>query len=263
MMRLVRPSHSLILRILATSKCPAARWDNAATPDVTSLLTKGRADALYLAATTGQGIIRFVQDHASLNIASLNDLAVDNDPDWPNQQYMIRIGGGAVPTDGFPGMGAGDFVQSLNWGGQAAIQMGFDAAGSDAIMYVRRKNAGTWGPWIALDPTATGLLTGTDDLDTVDIGSSSKKTFRVSGVPSNGFTGIGSGDWVEMYQYSATAATQQGLDFQTGKWWQRSKVSGTWQAWTEMGASGPQHFVSTADPTPTDGADGDLWFKVP
>ena len=241
------------------------RWSNTVTPDLTSLLTKGRADALYDAVTpAGQGVIRFIQDHSTLGIASFNDLAVDNDPNWANQQYMIRISASTIPTDGFPNVGTGDFIQSHNWGGTTAFQMGFNAAGADAdtIMYIRRKSSGVWSRWYVLEPIDTLLLTGSNDLNTIDIGGNGKKqTYRISGVPTNGFPNIGSGDWLEFYQYSGTAGVQRGIDYQTGTVYTRSKISGVWSAWAESGGGGGAG-ITSGDTFPLTPLDDALHYKT-
>ena len=112
-----------------------ARWQNSVTPDLTSLLTKGRADALYGGPTTETLAITWSTD--------LNDALPSN---LSGGVSVYRLSG-AVPN-GFPEANSGDFVTTYSWNTDAARQVGQNwNLANGAPMYYRDKIGGVWGPW--------------------------------------------------------------------------------------------------------------------
>ena len=93
--------------------------------------------------------VRFIQNHAQLNIASWNDLSPDSDGDWPYNQMMVRVGGTGFPTEGWPNQAAGDYLQSHSYGVGNAFQTAYAVSESSPSpsIYMRRKINNVWDEW--------------------------------------------------------------------------------------------------------------------
>ena len=101
--------------------------------------------------------LRYATEISSNEYASLNDLSPTNDPDWREHLFIGRISG-TPPTDGWPGIVAGDFILSMSWGSSAAMQVGFkwNRSSDQSPLYFREKVANAWRDWVPIGERPLG-----------------------------------------------------------------------------------------------------------
>ena len=92
---------------------------------------------------------RFVNSHSALGISSWDDLSPAGDPDWPFNQFTVRVDDTALPTQGWPDQASGDFVTSHSWGGNSGFQVAYavNPTNTTPKMYMRSKNSNVWAGW--------------------------------------------------------------------------------------------------------------------
>ena len=194
--------------------------------------------------------VSFIENLNATYAASLNDLSPTDDPNYLENQIWGRITG-TIPSDGWPGISAGDFIHSMSWG-SSAVQIGYNYARTtgQAPIYYREKAANVWGDWVPIHtgafPQFISQLDSTYVASLNDLSPTSDPNYRENQIwgriagtpPTDGWTGMAAGDFIHSMSWGGGGAIQVGYNWQytsgQSPIYYRQKAANTWDDWVPI-----------------------------